>query len=171
MPGSTPNRQYPYPLGTDPIDVAMDIKRLADAIDADHRKVGARMRRVTPALNGNGGGGETVVTWDTEDYDSDGFGAVGGNVLTVPAGLGGVYAFLGTHVVSGGGATGNLTIYASIKGSKLFTAAIGRANGTQIGVSGVLTLAPGDTVGFINIQTTGTTANFIGTYELWRLLK
>jgi hypothetical protein len=35
MPGTTPNRGYPYPLGVDPIDVAMDIKRLADAVDVD----------------------------------------------------------------------------------------------------------------------------------------
>jgi hypothetical protein len=39
MPGTTPNRGYPYPLGVDPIDVAMDIKRLADAVDADSQVI------------------------------------------------------------------------------------------------------------------------------------
>lgn len=38
MPANTPNRQYPYPLGPDPIDVAGDIKRLAEAVDADQQK-------------------------------------------------------------------------------------------------------------------------------------
>lgn len=35
MPATTPLRGYPYPLDTDPIDVAGDIKDLADAIDVD----------------------------------------------------------------------------------------------------------------------------------------
>jgi len=35
MPGQTPNRAYPYPLDADPVDVALDIKKLADAVDAD----------------------------------------------------------------------------------------------------------------------------------------
>ena len=34
MPGAT-TRGYPYPLGGDPIDVANDIRRLAEAIDLD----------------------------------------------------------------------------------------------------------------------------------------
>jgi hypothetical protein len=36
MPGATPGRGYPYPIDTDPIDVAGDIQRLAEAVDADH---------------------------------------------------------------------------------------------------------------------------------------
>ena len=35
MPGSTPNRGYPFPLGTDRIDIAGDARRLAEALDAD----------------------------------------------------------------------------------------------------------------------------------------
>lgn len=35
MPGTTTPRNYPYPLDPDPIDVAGDIKRLAEAIDDD----------------------------------------------------------------------------------------------------------------------------------------
>lgn len=33
MPALTPGRSYPYPIGTDPIDTAGDIERLAKAID------------------------------------------------------------------------------------------------------------------------------------------
>lgn len=35
MPGTTPNRHYPYPLDTEGIDVAGDVQRLAEALDAD----------------------------------------------------------------------------------------------------------------------------------------
>jgi len=35
MPSSTTHRHYPYPLDPDPIDVAGDIKKLADAVDDD----------------------------------------------------------------------------------------------------------------------------------------
>lgn len=33
MPGATTNHGFPYPLDSDPIDVAGDIQRLAEAID------------------------------------------------------------------------------------------------------------------------------------------
>jgi hypothetical protein len=33
MPGTTPNEALPYPAGGDPIDIAGDIKKLADAVD------------------------------------------------------------------------------------------------------------------------------------------
>lgn len=35
MPATTVNRDYPYPLPTDPTDVPGDLQRLAEAIDAD----------------------------------------------------------------------------------------------------------------------------------------
>lgn len=34
MPGATPNKGYPYPLGGDRINVATHIKNLAEAVDA-----------------------------------------------------------------------------------------------------------------------------------------
>ena len=35
MPGTTPNRGYPYPVPTDPVDGPGDLQRLAEAWDAD----------------------------------------------------------------------------------------------------------------------------------------
>lgn len=56
--------------------------------------VGAQIRRTTNQAIGNGT--TTAVSFDTEDYDTDGFFA-GGNPtrLTIPSGLG------GTYIVSG----------------------------------------------------------------------
>lgn len=34
MPGATPNKNYPYPLGGDPLTVAAHIQALATAVDA-----------------------------------------------------------------------------------------------------------------------------------------
>lgn len=56
MPAFTVNRGYPYPVPTDPTDVAGDIQDLAEAIDADlqalQASIGprpmARVRGVTP---------------------------------------------------------------------------------------------------------------------------
>lgn len=59
MPAFTVNRGYPYPVPTDPTDVAGDIQDLAEAVDADLQElqsiVGprpmARVRGVTPVTS------------------------------------------------------------------------------------------------------------------------
>ena len=44
--------------------------------------------------------GDTAIIWDTEDADTDGFIAVSSSTITVPAGLGGMYAISGRIVSS-----------------------------------------------------------------------
>lgn len=56
MSAFTPNRAYPYPVPTDPVDVAGDIQALAEAVDTDLQALQAivgprpmaRLRGVTP---------------------------------------------------------------------------------------------------------------------------
>lgn len=57
MPATTPNRSYPYPVPTDPVDVPGDIQRLAEAVNDDVQanlvpvvgpRVMAKMRGSTP---------------------------------------------------------------------------------------------------------------------------
>jgi len=59
MPGATANRAYPYPLGADPIDIAGDIQRLADAVDVDMntRPHGLYSRALKATTEGGFGGG------------------------------------------------------------------------------------------------------------------
>lgn len=57
MPGTTP-RHYPYPLDGESIDVAGDIRRLAEAVDADVATVGTG--------GGTGGGGDVVIRQSTD---------------------------------------------------------------------------------------------------------
>jgi len=54
VPGQTTNEQYPYPLGSDPIDIAGDIQRLAEKLDSHN--FAANMREILlaqgPAFSG-----------------------------------------------------------------------------------------------------------------------
>lgn len=43
MPGTTPNRGFPFPLDNDQIDVAGDIERLARAVDGDSTGADSRL--------------------------------------------------------------------------------------------------------------------------------
>lgn len=46
MPGVTTCRSYPYPVDGDPVDVAVDIQALADAIDADLCDIASDAERI-----------------------------------------------------------------------------------------------------------------------------
>lgn len=50
MPGTTPNRGYPYPVTGDPFDVPGDIQRLAEAIDLDMEDLDNRLIQRPMAL-------------------------------------------------------------------------------------------------------------------------
>jgi len=52
--------------------------------------VGCRLRRVANQSINNIT--ETAISWDTEDQDTDGFIAVTSATITIPTGLGGLYA-------------------------------------------------------------------------------
>ena len=50
MPATTPNRNYPYPVDADTIDVTGDIQRLAEAVDLDIVTAVAGAARVNTRL-------------------------------------------------------------------------------------------------------------------------
>lgn len=52
-------------------------------------RTGVRLRRA--AVQSIPDAATTAVSWDTEDYDSDGFITVPATTITIPAGLGGIY--------------------------------------------------------------------------------
>lgn len=55
-------------------------------------RTGVRLRRVANQSIPNNGGSPTAIIWDVEDFDSDGFFVPSSSSITVPAGLGGIYA-------------------------------------------------------------------------------
>lgn len=72
MPGTTTNLLLPYPLGTDPIDTAGDIQRLAEALD----EIGRRRAVVRQSTGVTAASGVTHTTaWQTTPIDTDGMAA------------------------------------------------------------------------------------------------
>jgi len=55
-------------------------------------RTGVRLRRVANQSIPNNGGAPTSISWDTEDFDSDGFIPTPSTTITIPAGLGGLYS-------------------------------------------------------------------------------
>jgi hypothetical protein len=68
-------------------------------------RTGCRLRRA--ASQSINSGSSTAISWDTEDEDTDGYIAVTGTTVTIPTGLGGLYAITAhvNGVISEGGGT------------------------------------------------------------------
>src|SRR5262245_11294650 len=96
MPAVTTCRSLPYPLDTDPIDVAGDIHRLATKVDTDLCDLYARVRGsgvglVTPSTQVQPDTNPLIV-WSQEAYDTDGFHAANSTDVIIPTGRTAVYA-------------------------------------------------------------------------------
>jgi hypothetical protein len=76
--------------------------RASDILD----RVGCRVRRA--ANQSIATSTATAMSWDTEDEDTDGFIAVTSTTVTIPTGLGGIYAItadlIGTGITGSGAA-------------------------------------------------------------------
>jgi hypothetical protein len=80
MPGTTPNRGYPYPEYDDPQDVRQNIQDLATAVDTDmdllHNAISLSINSPSVSLFNTtaqpiAAGVQTTLTWSTQSYDSD----------------------------------------------------------------------------------------------------
>jgi hypothetical protein len=156
-------------------DVTNDRLNLGDASNVSQRiahysstgRTGGSWSRSTNLSISNGT--ETVPTFTTEAADSDGFLTPTSGQLTIPAGLGGIYAFdlrltwasattFGGHGVrvngtNIGGYTSN--VYSGVARS---------------GLNGVLVLAAADTVDFWVVQNSGGALNITAaTLHFYRL--
>jgi len=110
----------------------------------------------------------TMVTWDTETYDTNGYHSTSTNTsrITIPAGKAGYYSITAT-----GGFSGNVTgqrYYAFYKNGTL-ELIIGRAAGysadTVLSGTAVWNLAVGDYIELECFQNSGGALNFEGTIE------
>lgn len=107
----------------------------------------------------------TNVSWDTEDYDSDGYIAVTATTVTIPSGLGGLYSvsyrgslanFPGARGFMGMTVAG--VIYRSV-----FT------GDTEGHASTIRPLAAADTIVADVYQTSGGALNFTGRLDVYRI--
>lgn len=121
-------------------------------------RTGCRLRRAS-ASSAITSGTTHTITWDTEDADTDGFIAVSATTVTIPSGLGGLYACTAGIIWSGNptGGTGVgvwTALKFSIGGTNYAVADHNYSNGANVstggvyvtGVSATLYLAAADTI-------------------------
>lgn len=111
---------------------------------------------------------ETVISWDTEDFDSDGFITVPATTITVPAGVGGLYAVTARGIV-GNPSVGSYS-YLQAGGSTYLTSAdpVGGADGFLM-VSVTVPLLATNTVTYTVYQDHTGAANFTGSLHMYRI--
>lgn len=106
-------------------------------------------------------GVEATITWQSNTYDSDAFMPTPGTTITIPAGLGGLYAFVCKLNVGAAAGFDYVRFILSNLGS--FYAPVNSATVQQAATLGAVPLADGET-----IQVAGrVAANVTATPKLW----
>lgn len=109
-----------------------------------------------------------TIAWDTEDFDSDGFFAPTSTTITVPAGLGGLYAISARHhwAAQTGLTTRAFTeITTTTAGYRMST-----INEDNIGFGVVVPLVAGATVTYSTFYSSGGTLNVdLGVFTMYRI--
>lgn len=111
---------------------------------------------------------ETAISWDTEDFDSDGFIAVTASVVTVPGGLGGIYS-----ITAGGLFAASPTVRSFLQirhngGTGYYFPGAAPLDRFVFG-SITIPLAAGDTLDFLLFQDHTGAQNFTGRAHIYRL--
>jgi hypothetical protein len=127
--------------------------------------VGQRQTVLAIATGGDG----TQIVLTIESLDSDGFLAVPSGLFTIPAGLGGHYAWQVTFTWASAPASPGLLI--DKNGSRIYATSLGYSSVLTSGDSGVLTgLAAGDTISFKALHQTGAAININPVFlDLYRI--
>lgn len=174
MPSTTPNYALPYQTLADAPDGPSLGEDLALAVDVElaridaaaARRVGLVARRVA-ALSAATGVAVSIV-WDTEDYDSDSMLAAG-STITIP--LAGVYT-ISVQANPGVSAAGVLLLLvtSALAGSPATEARSYCPSDEQYySLSTTLRLSAGDTFSVQAVQKSGSTRNFTGAIQCWRV--
>jgi len=111
----------------------------------------------------------TAVSWDTETTDTDGYITATSDTITIPTGLGGLYAI--SAVIAWASTPGtNSTIEVYVNGSTSWRHPIGAATQmTTCAVSVIVPVAAAQTVQIRLSQGSGGAINVTGNLEMWRL--
>jgi hypothetical protein len=115
----------------------------------------------------------TDISWDTEDSDPDGFITAPSTTLTVPSGLGGLYACtVGLTSSANPGAAGFGQIVPGAASAIRFSLGGGNAVGAwqdRVGTTWVGPLNAAETLKVSVFQDSGAAANFTGYLRLYRI--
>jgi len=131
---------------------------------------GVQLARFATQSIPTGTGTFTAVSWDVETTDTDGYIAATSDTITIPTGLGGLYAIWA--VISWASTPGtNSTIEVYVNGTTSFRNQIGAA--TQMTTCAVsmpaVSLAAAQTIQIRLSQGSGGAINVTGNLEMWRL--
>ena len=106
-----------------------------------------------------GSGSQTTITWTTEGLDTHGFLTPTSGTVTIPAGMGGLYAItaqLVTYYVSG-------RCYAQITAAgRIYRTPFTSPGEDLVSVSATVPLAAGDTISVAVFHTSGSTITWTG---------
>jgi hypothetical protein len=133
-------------------------------------RVGCRLRRV--ANQSVASGGFANISWDTEDQDTDGFIAVTSATVTIPTGLGGLYAITfqadGQGTLTGSGFLSILVTSAGITYPTDFLNILDVAVADRGTIGITVPLNAGDSFTCAVRHATGTNQNFLAWLACYR---
>ena len=112
----------------------------------------------------------TAISWDTELTDTDGFIAVTSDTITIPAGLGGIYALTGTvNWASAPGTNSSVEIY-NVTNGNIFRQAVGGASQmTNCTVTVTIALAASDQIQLRVSHGGGSAVNVTSLLQGWMM--
>lgn len=159
-----------YETDTDAVVVYTGSAWVEVAISTTAGRTGCTIRKTGNTSVGNVA--NALITWTAEDYDSDGFIAVSSSTVTIPAGLGGLYA-VSCSVLFDQSPIGTIgvAISANLSGTiRAYHGSVLSANNTitssgtirTSGTSVIIPMAAADTLQFNCTQSSGGAANLTG---------
>ena len=114
-----------------------------------------------------GSGSQTTITWTTETLDTHGYLSPTSGTVTIPAGMGGLYAI--SVALDAGAALGG-RCYAQITAAgQIFRGPFTSPGENRVSVSATVPLAAGDTVSVAMYHASGSTISFTGALHVYRV--
>ena len=114
-----------------------------------------------------GSGSQTTITWTTETLDTHGYLSPTSGTVTIPAGMGGLYAI--SVALDAGAALGG-RCYAQITAAgQIFRGPFTSPGEDRVAVAVTLPLAAGDTVSVAMYHASGSTISFTGALHVYRV--
>ena len=114
---------------------------------------------------------DTPISWDTEDADTDGFIAVTGDTITIPAGLPGVYLLTTSLAWASSPGTNNNLRYeiGGTTGDYRVSCGSSTVSYQAVNLCSAITLAATNTIKVRCYQGSGSSINITAEFQLYRL--
>lgn len=129
---------------------------------------GVQLSRAATQSISSGTGTFTAISWDTETTDTDGYIAATSDTITIPSGLGGLYAISASVTwASSPGANSIVEILIGATAHRVFSG--GATQSLVASVGAVLAVAAANTIKIRVSQGSGGAINVTATLEAWRL--